>query len=251
MEVIGIQTPLIKPGDDLVEVILNSADGKKKPRNKDVIIVASSVVSTAQDRIRKIAETNPSELAKKLAEDSGLEEKLVEIIIQEADEILGSSEKCVITIRDGMLRINAGVDRTNVPAGHALLIPKDPDRTAAKLREEFEEEAGKKLGVIISDSHVHPLRLGTTGQAIGSSGLKEALDCRNREDLYGRKLQITFRGIGDQLAAAAQLVMGEADESIPAVIIRGVDAAFSDKPGESLKMPPEECVYSKFYGREK
>ncbi|KXB08365.1 hypothetical protein AKJ55_01135 [candidate division MSBL1 archaeon SCGC-AAA382M17] len=247
MEVIGIKTPLIEPGEDLVEIILESIESEEKLRDNDVLVIASSAVSTAQKRIREIPEATPSDEAKELSRKSGLDEKFIEIILRESDEILAPSEKSILTLKDGMLRINAGVDRTNVPSGLALLVPENPELEARRLRDKLEEKTGKKLGVIISDSHVHPLRLGTTGQSLGSSGIKEALDCRNRKDLYGRKLQITFRGIGDQIAAAAQLVMGEADESIPAVIVRGAYAAFSDEPEKSLKVPPEKCVYSKFF----
>ncbi|KXA91360.1 hypothetical protein AKJ57_01575 [candidate division MSBL1 archaeon SCGC-AAA259A05] len=248
MEVIGIQTPVIKTGDDLVKIILKSIEEKgEKLKENDVLIIASSVVSTANGRIQKIADVEPSKQAKKLAEKSGLPEKFVEIIVQEADDILSPSEKCILTLKDEMLRINAGVDRTNVPAGNALLIPEEPEKKAAELREKLEEKSRKKLGVVIADSHVQPLRLGTTGQALGSNGIKESLDFRNRKDLYGRKLQITFRGIGDQIAAAAQLIMGEADESIPVVILRGAKAAFSDKPEKSLKVAMKDCVYSKFF----
>lgn len=247
MEVTGIQTPLIELGDDLVEIILNSIENEGLQDN-DILVIASSVVSTSLEKMQKIGEVKPSKRAKELAEKSGLDEKFVEIIVREADKVLSPSKKCILTVKDGMLRINAGVDRTNVPKNYALLIPEEPNKIADGLRGKFKEKTGKKLGIIISDSHVHPLRLGTTGQALGSSGLKEALDCRGQKDLYGRKLQITFRGIGDQLAAAAQLVMGEADESVPVAIVRGADAAFSDKPEKTLKVPPKECVYSKIFG---
>lgn len=248
MNVIGIKTPLIKPEDDLAEVVLDSIKNYKnlELKDEDVLVVASSAVSTVEGRIRNIDAVNPSEKAKELARESDLDERLVEIIIQESDEILHPFKDCILTIKDGMLRINAGVDRTNVPSGKALLLPKNPKKSAAKLRRKIEAKTGKKLGVIISDSHVNPLRRGTTGQAIGTSGIKESLDRRNEKDLYGNVLQITFQGVGDQLAAAAQLLMGEADESIPAVVIRGAKAAFSNKPEKSLKIPPEKCVYSKF-----
>lgn len=247
MEVIGIQTPLIKPGDDLVEVILDSIGQDVGLKNQDILVIASSVVSTVNNRVKKISDVEPSGKAEELSEESGLDPRFVEIIIQESDEILNPFEDCILTLKDDMLRINAGVDRSNVPSGYALLLPKNPDKQAEQLREKFEKKTGKKLGVIIVDSHVHPLRRGTTGQALGTSGLRTTIDCRNQKDLYGRNLKITFRGIADQLAAAAQLVMGEADESIPAVIISGADMAFSDKTEKSSRIPPEECVYSKFF----
>lgn len=250
MEVIGIKTPIIKPGDDLVEIILESIDDGKKLEDEDILVVASSAVSSAKDRIREISEAEPGERAKKIAGESGLDEKFVEIILQEADRILAPSDKCILTIKDDMLRINAGADRTNVPKGKALLISEDPEGEADEIRRRIEEDTGKRVGVVISDSHVHPLRRGTTGQAIGTSGFKEVLDCRDRRDLYGRRLQITFRGIGDQLAAAAQLVMGESDESVPAALIRGAEAAFSDEPERKLKVSPEGCVYSTYFDYE-
>lgn len=250
MEVIGIQTPLIKSGDDLAEIILKSIEEKgEELKENDILAIASSVVSTANGQIRKISDVEPSNQAKELAKKSDLPEKFVEIIIQEADEILSPSDKCILTLKDEMLRINAGVDRTNVPENHALLIPEEPEKNATEIRNKLEEKSGKKLGVVITDSHVQPLRLGTTGQALGSSGIKESLDYRNQKDLYGRKLQITFRGIGDQIATAAQLVMGEADEKIPVVILRGADAAFSEKPGRSLKVAIQDCVYSRLFDK--
>lgn len=247
MKLIGIKTPLIEPGDDPVETILDSIEERTSLKDNDILVIASSAISSAKNRIRNIPEAEVTEEAEELAEECGLDEKFVEIILEEADEVLAPSDGCILTLKDGMLRINAGVDRTNVPPGKALLIPKNPEKAADKIRENFEEKTGKRIGIVLADSHVNPLRLGTTGQAIGTSGIKKAIDCRNQKDLYGRKLQITFRGIGDQLAAAAQLVMGEADESIPVVIIRGANAAFSEKKEKPLKVPPEECVYSKFF----
>ncbi|KXB05365.1 hypothetical protein AKJ49_00930 [candidate division MSBL1 archaeon SCGC-AAA382A03] len=251
LEIIGVRTQLIEPNDNLTEIFLNALEDQDlELKNNDIIVIASSAISTVTSRIRKIEEIVPSEKAKKLAQKCDLEEKYLEIILQESDKILNPFKDCILTLKDDMLRINAGVDRTNVPAGYALLLPKNSEKIASKIKTDIEKETGKKIGVIISDSHVHPLRRGTTGQALGTSGINEAIDCRTQKDLYGRKLQITFRGIGDQLATAAQLVMGEADESIPIVIIRGADVAFSEKEGESLKIPPEECVYSRYFDYE-
>lgn len=244
MKIIEIETPLIKLGDDLIEILLEAIGGGKILEEKDILVIASSAVSSAQDRAKKISDVEPSENAKEFSKASGLDENFVEIILQESDKVLSAGEKSILTVKDGMLKVNAGADRTNVPSNQALLMPENPEKTATKIREELEEKSGKKLGVIISDSHVQPLRLGTTGQAIATSGIKEALDCREQKDLYGRELQITFRNIGDQIAAAAQLVMGEADESVPAVIVRGASPAFSEKPGKSLKIPSEDCIYS-------
>ncbi len=251
----GVKTPLIEPGDDLATIIMDSIEDMKDffVNEKDIIVISSSVISTAFERTVVIDEIEASGRAKEIADETGLDEKFVEIIIRESDKILDFNSECVLTLKEGMLRVNAGVDRSNVPAGKALLLPENPEGLAYDLREEFESRLNENIGLIISDSHVHPLRRGTTGQVLGSSGLKETLDFRNQKDLYGRELKITFQGVGDQLASAAQLVMGEADEMIPAAIIKGAEAPFSDKPGMPLRMPPEECIYSKFfrYGNDK
>lgn len=248
MEIIGIQTPLIKPGDDLVEIILNSLeDDDVEIEDENVLVIASSVVSTVTGGIKNLKEIVPSGEAKELSKKTGLDEKLVEIIIQESDQILTPFDKCILTIKDEMLRINAGVDRTNVPQGKVLLLPKNPEKKAKNLRKKFQQKTGKKIGIIINDSHVNPLRRGTIGQALGTSGIKEVLDCRNQKDLYNRKLQITFRAIGDQIATAAQLAMGEANEKTPSVLFKNIEAPFSPEPEKPLKIPPEKCVYSKLF----
>ena len=243
MELIGIRTPIIKPGDDVVDTVLGAA-GEGYIEDEDILIIASSVISTAQNRIKKLEDVEPSKLAKELAEESGVDARFVEIIIRESDKVLSPGDKCILTIKDGMLLVNAGADQSNVPEGNVLLLPEDMDETADELRKKFEEKTGKRIGLILADSHVQPLRLGTTGQALSSSGIKPALDCRDKTDLYGRKLRITFRAIADQLTSAAQLVMGESDERTPVVIVRGVKEPFSDEKGDSIKIPPEKCVYS-------
>lgn len=246
MEIIGIETPLIHPNDELTDVLLNSLESKRI-RDGDVIVVASSVVSLTSGEIRDPRDVKPGKLASELSERSGLDERFVEVIIRDADRVLGAGKKCILTLKDGMIKINAGADRSNVPNGKILLLPDDPEESADEIRKRIEERTGKEVGVVISDSHVNPLRRGTTGQSIGSSGINAALDCRNRTDLYGRGLQMTFRALGDQIASSAQLAMGESDERVPFVIVRGVEDAFSDKPTENPKIPPEKCAYSSVF----
>lgn len=243
MEIIGINAPLIKKEDGLQEILLDSLE-EETLQNGDIVIIASSVVSLTSGFIEVLEDTDPGRQAIKLSEKSGLDERFVEIIIKDADRTLGFGEKCIITLKDGMIKINAGADRSNVPRGRVLLLPENADRIADEIREKIEEKTGKRIGVVISDSHVNPLRRGTTGQSIGSSGINAAIDCRNQKDLYGRELQMTFRALGDQLASAAQLAMGESDERVPFVIVRGVEDAFSDKKSTSPKISPEECAYS-------
>ncbi len=252
MEILGIKTPIIKPEDDLVEVILESLDENRKLKDEDIIVIASSVVSTVDGRIRETENYEASERAERLARESDIEPKIAEIIIQEADRVLSPGQGCVLTMKDRMLKVNAGIDRTNAPEGEVLLLPKNPKERAEEIQRKLEEKTGRELGVVLSDSHVNPLRGGTIGQVIGSSGVNEVISCKKERDLYGNELKLTLRGIGDQLATAAQLLMGETDERIPAVLIRGAVEAFSEENGTSQKIPPEECVYSKIcdYERE-
>lgn len=247
METIGLKIPRIEIGDDLGGSILKSAGERGGLKDKDVIVVASSAVSTVQGRSKELENVEPLDRAGKLAREIGIDEKFVEVVLQESDGVLGIGEGCILTMNDGEFKINAGVDRTNAPPGQVLLMPKNPDRAAKDLRRELENKTGKRLGVVIADSHLQPFRLGTIGQAIGVSGINSAIDCRGKKDLYGRLLRITFRNIADQLASAAQIEMGESDESIPAVVVRGVDIAFSDGGKKSLKIPIERDVYSDFF----
>jgi coenzyme F420-0:L-glutamate ligase/coenzyme F420-1:gamma-L-glutamate ligase len=247
MQVMGLITPLIKPGDDLVGVVLGAANRKGGLKDGDVLVIASSAVSTAQERLRKLADVKVSKRAKKLAKESGLNEKFVEVVIQEADRVLGAGDGCVLTLKDGMLRTNAGIDASNAPRGHVVLMPDDADRAAEEILNEVKRRTKKRVGVILADSHIQPLRLGTVGQAIGVAGIDPVIDCRKQRDLYGRRLQVTFRAVADQLASAAQVVMGEADERVPAVIVRDVRVNFS-KSGRSPKIEPERDIYAGLLG---
>lgn len=247
MRVMGLNTPLIRPGDDLVKTILDAAKEKGGLKDGDVLVISSSAISTAQGRLRKLADVKVSERAKKLAKDSGLNEKFVEVVIQEADRVLGAGEKGVLTLKDGMLRVNAGVDASNAPRGHVVLMPNDADRVAEEILREVKRRTKRRVGVVLADSHIQPLRLGTVGQAIGVAGIDSVIDCRKQRDLYGRPLRVTFRAIADQLASAAQVVMGEADERVPAVIVRDVGVSLS-KGGRSPKIGPKRDIYAGLLG---
>jgi F420-0:gamma-glutamyl ligase len=221
MQVLGLRMQLIKPGDDLPAAILKAAKQVGGIKNGDVFVVASSAVATAQGRLKRLRDVKPSIRAKRLAKRCGLRPEFVEIVLREADGVLGSVRGCLLTLKDGLLCPNAGVDCTNAPVG------------------------GKRLGIIIADSRVQPLHIGTVGQALGVAGIEPVVDCRGQHDLFGRPLRMTYRAIADQLASAAQLVMGEAAERIPAVVIRGADVVFTNRPKFSLKIVPKRCIYAK------
>ncbi len=247
MQIIGLRTPVIKPNGDLPGIILKAARKVGGFKDGDVLVTASSAVATAQGNLRKLVEVEVSERAKKLSKESGLDERFVEVILQEADRMLSVGEKCLLTLKDGMIRVNAGVDRTNAPPGHVVLIPRDVEQAADNLFGTLQKRTGRKIGVIIADSHVQPLRLGTVGQAIATAGLKPVIDCRKQQDIYGRPLRMTFRAVADQLASAAQVVMGEAAERTPAVIVRGAGVELS-RTKLSSKIEPRRCIYASLLG---
>jgi coenzyme F420-0:L-glutamate ligase len=243
MEVLGLKLPLVKPGDDLAAIILDAAKQAGGLRDGDVVVVSSKVVATAQGRVRDLAKVRPSTRARRIAAKSGQAPEFLELVLNEASQVLNVNKGVVLTIKDGLICANAGADMSNAPPGRAVLMPAEPDRAAEKLRRALSEKSGTKVGVIIADSNVKPLRLGTIGQAIGVAGIEPVLDCRGQPDLYGKPLQITFRAIADQLATAAQVVMGEGNESIPVVVVRGAKVEFVEKPKRSPKIPPRRCVY--------
>ena len=244
MEILGIRMPLIKPGDDLPAAILKATKQVGGLRDGDIVIVASSAVATAQGRLKRVSDVKPSARASRLAKRCGLRPEFVELVLREADRVLGSVRGCLLTLKDGLLCPNAGVDCTNAPLGYAVLAPKQPEKAAREILKGLRRRGSARLGVIIADSRVQPLHIGTVGQALGVAGIEPVIDCRGQRDLFGRRLRMTYRAIADQLASAAQVVMGEAAEGVPAVIIRGADVTFTDRPKFSSKILPKRCIYA-------
>jgi coenzyme F420-0:L-glutamate ligase len=240
----GLQFPLVEPGADLPEMIKKASGQVGGIQAGDVVVIASSALATAQGRLRDLSGIQPSPRAKRLARKTGMNSKFVELVLRESDKVVGGSKGILLTIKDGILCANAGADRSNAPKGHAVLMPEKPDAAAEEIRRKLSGDSGK-IGVVIADSHIKPLRLGTVAQAIGIAGFEPVEDCRGQQDLFGNRLKITFRAVADQLATAAQLLMGEAAERTPVVIIRGAKVEFTDKPEHDARIPPSKCAYMK------
>ncbi|MDI6888125.1 MAG: coenzyme F420-0:L-glutamate ligase [Methanocellales archaeon] len=239
-----LKTPLIRPGDDLIEILTDVLEKERlNLENGDVIVIAESAVATAQGRLRKLDEVNPSDKARKMATKHEMDPRIVEIILQEADEIFGGTKKILLTTKNGWFTANAGVDVSNAPPGHVVLQPERPEETAEQIRNGVEKRSGKDIGVIIADSRTIPLKKGVIGVALATAGIEPVEDVRGRKDLFGRKLQVTFRAIADDLASAAQLLMGEADERTPMVLIRGAPVKLTREPAEKMNLSLEECLY--------
>ncbi len=243
LEIFGIKTGLLKPGEDIIESLRRGLDGAGiKLMDGDVIVVSESFVATGEGRVVSLSGITPSARAISLASRYEKDPAEMELILRESDEILGGIPGVVLTLKDGFLYPNAGVDHSNAPPGHVVLLPSDPKKAASRIRSALSN--GARIGVIIGDSRTHPLRLGCVGVALACDGILPVEDARGRKDLYGRPLKITVKAVADNLVSAAQLVMGEGDEGIPAVVIRGAPVEFSDSgPVAIPNIPPHECMY--------
>ncbi len=241
--------PLVRPGDDLVDLVLDGlAAAGRSLREGDVLVIAQKIVSKVEDRYVDLRRINPSSRARELAALCRKDARLVELILSESTEVLRYRPGVLVVVhRLGVVLANAGIDHSNVePASGAervLLLPKDPDDTCRRLHETLRMRAGVDAGVIINDSAGRAWRNGTVGVALGVAGLPSLLDRRTRCDLFGRPLKASQQAIGDELAAAASLLQGQADEGTPVVLIRGFTARGASAPAASLIRPKAEDLF--------
>ncbi|MEM2865607.1 MAG: coenzyme F420-0:L-glutamate ligase [Candidatus Hadarchaeales archaeon] len=223
MEVIPLPGfPMVKKGDDIGELVVKALRSQGLSlQSGDVLVVAQSIVSKAEGAVVDLRRIRPSEAAKRLASRLEKDAREVEVILREAREILRSSHVLITRTEHGFVCANAGVDHSNVEKDHVTLLPRDPDGSAEKIRRRIREELGVEVAVIISDTQGRAFRTGCLGVAIGVAGMKPLLDLRGRRDLYGKELKVTVLAQADALAAAAVLMMGEAGEGTPVVLVRG------------------------------
>jgi coenzyme F420-0:L-glutamate ligase/coenzyme F420-1:gamma-L-glutamate ligase len=239
--------PLIQPGNDLLAIIESALEKTGIAlQNGDVLVLAQKIVSKAEGRLVNLAQVTPSPRAIDLARQVDKDARLVELVLQESREVLRTRPGTVIVEhRLGFVCANAGIDHSNV-AGigdegqeWVLLLPQDPDASAQHLRKGLEENTGKRLGVVIIDSHGRAWRHGTVGVAIGVSGLPALVDLRGCPDLFDYTLRITQVGAADELAAAASLIMGQAAEGTPVVHVRGFPYPLREGSLSELLRPRE------------
>jgi coenzyme F420-0:L-glutamate ligase/coenzyme F420-1:gamma-L-glutamate ligase len=246
--------PRVKVGDDLGELIA-AALGRAELtlRDGDVLVVTSKLLSRAEGRFVDVSTVLPSARAELLGQEIGKDARLVELILSESSELSRKAPNVLITRhRLGFVSANAGIDLSNAQPDDgregkgpwALLLPLDPDASAGALRARLESTSGAKLGVVISDSHGRPFRLGSVGMALGVSGLPALFDQVGRVDLDGRVLEATITALADQVAAAADLVAGQADESRPVVLVRGLSFEAVASSATELLRPPGQDLYA-------
>ncbi len=248
--------PVIRPGDDLVVLIAAAlVRAELTLRDGDVVVVASKLLSRAEGRYVDLGRVEPSARARTLAAETGKEATQVELILRESTEVSRIARNVLIVRhRLGFVVANAGIDLSNaeppaeLAAGGigpwALLLPEDPDAAARRLRDGLAWGSGAAIGVVISDSFGRPFRLGSVGAAIGAAAVPALFDQRGKRDLFGRPLEHTFTALADQIAAAADLVAGQAAEGRGAVLVRGLRFDAVDGGAAALLRVPEEDLYA-------
>jgi len=230
--------PEVRPGDDLAAVLAEAAS----PQSGDVLVVAHKVVSKAEGRLRELAAVDPGPRARKLAAEHGKDPRLVQTVLDETATLLRAERGVLICeTHHGLICANAGVDQSNAPEGHAVLLPEDPDRSARSIRAQLPG----RPAVVISDSFGRAWRLGQVDVAIGAAGLVPLDDWRGRPDAHGRELRATAPAIADAVAAAAELARRK-DAGEPAVLVRGLDHLVTDDDGPgaaALRRPVNQDLF--------
>ncbi len=246
MRLYAVKTRIVKTGDSVVEVILESLKEQGlQLEDGDVLALTSKIVAYAEGRVAKLSDFKPSDKAKELAKKFSLQPEFAELILREADKVYGGVEKAVLTLKNGVLTVNAGIDNKNSPAGSVVLWPENAKELAKRIREEIMRRTGKRIAVLIVDSGLMPLRLGTTGLALAVAGFKPVIDCRKEKDIFGKPLVITRHAVAEDLASAAHLIMGETSEKTPIVLIKDAPVIFDGGIYGSTDMmiPSNECIF--------
>ncbi|MGC9397545.1 MAG: coenzyme F420-0:L-glutamate ligase [Anaerolineae bacterium] len=238
--------PEIQAGDDLVTLILDALNrAALSLRDGDVLVVTQKIVSKAEGRAVDLTTVEPSPAAQTLAEKSGKDPRLVEVILRESKGVVRQRGPVLIMeTHHGWICANAGVDRSNVPGeAVALLLPEDPDASARRLRSGLQKATGADVAVIVSDTHGRPWREGTVNLALGVAGMQPIDDLRGRLDRHGYMLRVTTVARADELAAAAGLVTGQAAEGLPVVLIRGADYPRGEGRATEMQRPVEKDLF--------
>lgn len=238
----------IRPGSDLAATLCAALHvAGLKLESDDVLVVAQKIVSKAEGRLRNLSQVVASERAKELGALTGKDPRVVEVVLSESSEVVRAArDVLIVRHRSGLVMAQAGVDRSNVPGDDSvLLLPEDPDASAAMLRQHLASRFGLNPGpgVVISDSFGRPWRVGTTNVAIGAAGVAALWDRRGEKDRHGRALVVTQVAWADAIAGAAGLLMGEGPEGIPAVLVRGLRRIVPERPARDLIRPTSEDLF--------
>jgi coenzyme F420-0:L-glutamate ligase len=244
--VIPVSAPVQQAAFDLISTIVGALDNNGETlQDGDVLAISSKYTAISQGRIVSLDTIEISPFAAEVAERYHMNPKMTQLVVQEADHIFGGISGFLLTYKDGILSPNAGIDRSNIPNGYAVLFPENPYQTAANIRRDLRERLNVDVGIILTDSWLMPGRLGTTGVALATAGFKPLKDERGKYDLFGNEMQVTVRGIADQICQSAELVMGERDEATPFAIARntGVEMGDYQLSVDDVAIDWRECIY--------
>jgi coenzyme F420-0:L-glutamate ligase/coenzyme F420-1:gamma-L-glutamate ligase len=245
LEIIGVVgIAEVRPGDDVTQLILDAARAQGTPlATHDVLVIGQKIVSKAEGRIVRLADVEPAEATRRMAEALGRDPRLLELVLRESRRVVRMDKGVVITeTHHGWICANAGVDQSNVDADTVALLPEDPDGSARAIRERAHALTGAEIGVIIADTFGRPWREGLTNVAIGLAGLAALRDYVGMPDSAGRPLQMTMLAVADELASAAEIVMGKLDR-IPAAVVRGVRFEAGDAGSKPLLRDPARDLF--------
>ncbi len=245
LQLYSLKSRLILSGDSITKRLVEAlAAAKLGIKNGDIIAIASKVVSLSEKNIVPLAKVKPTTSARRLARRFGLPPEFTQVVLNESDAVYGGVPGVLLTLKNGDAVANSGVDRKNAPGESVVPWPVNPQRSAATIRRTITHKFRKKIGVVIVDSRVTPLRLGTIGLAIACSGFQPVGDARGMRDLYGRKVVMTLQSLADGIAGAAHLLMGETRETIPFVLVRGAPIELiGGKQAGSMTLPIKDCLY--------
>lgn len=243
-EVYGLSTGIIRENEPITDRVIAAAGTACGGfRDGDILVLAETAVATAEGRVIRLSEITPSDHAQRLAGQYRIDPATAEVVLRESDSIVGGIPGFLLCMKGGTLLPNAGVDASNAPPGCVTPLPADPDGSAQTIRKEIERVTGARIGVIIADSRTHAMRRGCSGVAIGCAGIPSVIDDRGKKDLFGRTLEVTKRAVADNIASAAELVMGEADECMPAAVVRGTGLPVSDGYYGVESIDANECLF--------
>lgn len=249
LEIISLSgMPEVPAGGDLAALLADALAALATPPTAgDVLVVTQKIVSKAEGRFRDLAAVTPGAEAQRLAAITGKDPRLVELVLGEAAAVVRAAPNVLITRhRTGHVMANAGIDRSNLgaaPGEQVLLLPEDSDASAAALRAGLAARLGRAPAVVISDSFGRPWRNGVVNVAIGAAGLPALVDRRGEADRDGRRLEVTQIALGDLVACAAGLAMGEGAEGVPAVLVRGLRWSAPDAPAAAIVRPVHEDLF--------
>jgi len=248
IQIVGITgIPIIQSEDDLGKIICDAAENQGSPiLDKDILVVAQKIVSKAEGRVYRLKDITPSPFARNVARISGKEPELVELILRESNSIVRMINGHLITeTKHGWVCANSGVDKSNISGGDSVsLLPIDSDVSALRIRKRIKALSGKEVAVIVSDTSGRPWRIGHIDLAIGASGIEATFDLRGKRDLFNYVLKVKKTAIIDELASAAELVIGNAAEKISVAIIRGYKYPLSEiAKATDILMPKEKNLF--------